>query len=94
MDDMLDSQASDYYDYEVARLFYTQGRLGLAFNKQLVAQVRSADTREDYETFYNTCDYLRTERRNHAPDPACVEEAPGTAAGATALECKHSDEQG
>lgn len=89
---MLETQASDHYDYEVARMFYEQGRWTAALNKQLVAQVRSADTREDYDTYKSN--HLRTEGRSHAPASPRMEEAPGTEAGATALEREQSDELG
>jgi hypothetical protein len=48
---MLEIQGDDFLDYRVARWLYNVGAWGRARNKQLVAQVRSAETREDYETY-------------------------------------------
>ena len=48
---MLEIQGDDFLDYRVARWLYNVGAWERAKNKQLVSQVRSAETREDYETY-------------------------------------------
>ena len=51
---LLEEQEDDHSDYYIARAFYDAGHLVWARNKQLVAQVRSACTREDYDVMYGS----------------------------------------